>query len=1147
MLHTSNRLEALAERLAKAIHTPLRSVLQPELVVVQSQGMARWLRLELAKRHGVCANYAFPFPKVFCTEVLAAHSGRARYAVRAGEDPTGAHGVTRPTLGGEASLLDREAMLWAIMRVLPELLKQPEFASLKGYLSDPADLRKRFQLSAQIANLFDQYLVFRPDLILAWDQGQSSKAGLAENQHEPWQAALWRRLHDDKTGQHVAGLLKEFGEQVVGQASRLSGGRLALGPVNAGETPRAAGETPAPLNRADFNSPGVPERISIFGISALPPSYLQVFCALGARIDVHLFLLQPSKEYWGLIVNARESERLLKAAGKGDAAASELHLEAGNRLLASTGQLGRDFLNLVLEAGDWDEAQAFSAPPETNLLQQIQADLFHLRDRGQGDCPKLAISHADASLRVHSCHSPLREVEVLYDHLLDWFERDPKLTPRDVLVMTPDIEAYAPFVQAVFSSPEEASKRIPFSIADQGICRASQIVDAFSNVLSLPATRLEATSVLRILETGAVRARFGLAESDLDIIRVWVRRTNIRWGRDARQRESLGLPALAENTWQQGMERLFAGYAMAGKGVRMFQGVLPYDDVEGESAEVLGHFAEYLERLFDFVAKLRERRTIGEWEEMLLTALEAFFAPQEDQVPEMLLLRSTLRALASQAAEGGCVEAVDLAVMLEALNRLLAEDRFGSGFITGGVTFCALKPMRSIPFKVICLIGMNDGAFPRTDRHLSFDLMAQKPRLGDRSLRADDRYLFLETLLSARERLHVSYVGQSIRDNSEAPPSVLVSELLDYVAQAYELPGQDIIKDHVLVRHRLQAFSPAYFTGQDARLFSYSAENCRASHFGQAARVLPAGFLDAPLSEPGAEWRTVEAGALAEFFCNPARWLVTRRLGLRFGEQDEALEEVEPFEVAALDSYAMRQDLVDMGLKGINPKDALPLMKAAGRLPLGEAGAARFRGLQAEVQAFLEQLRPRFGDGYIDPISVDYILGEFRLVGELTRLTTKGPLHFRSASIKPKDLLRFWVQHIILNAAFPGGPYSNGVLIGSDKAFEAPPLGRAPELLAGLLRLYWQGLSTPLKFFPQTACAYTDAVLKQEAGRSRQEPLAVARVKWEGQSFSGAPGECEDPYFDLCFRGIDPLDEEFRQTARAVFEPLLSELKEVEA
>jgi exodeoxyribonuclease V gamma subunit len=1091
-LHTSNRLEALAQRLAEAIQRPLRSVLQPELVVVQSQGMARWLKLELASRHGVCANYAFPFPKVFCAQMLTANSASP------GEEPA----------------LDREVMLWGIMRLLPELVTRPEFSPLKGYLADPADVRKRFQLSWQIANLFDQYLVFRPDLILAWDQGRLGPAGVAENQHELWQAALWRCLRQEPPGRHLAALLKEFSE-------------------------RAASPDFRPLN--------VPERISIFGISALPPSYLQVFCALGASIEVQLFLLQPSKEYWGLIVNARETERLLKAARKGDAAASELHLEAGNRLLASTGHLGRDFLNLVLEAGDWDEARAFSELPETNLLQHVQTDLFHLRDRGQGDCPRLAIERTDSSLRVHSCHSPLREVEVLYDHLLDWFEADPKRTPRDVLVMTPDIEAYASFIQAVFDSPEEPGKRIPFSVADRGICSASQIVEVFLNLLSLPATRLEATSVLRILETAAVRDKFGLAEADLDVIRVWVRKTNIRWGRDARQREILGLPGLAENTWQQGLDRLFAGYAMVGEDLKMFQGVLPYDDVEGGNAEVLGHFSEYLKRLFDLVAKLSERRTIGEWEKVLLDALDSFFQPHESQVPETLLVRSTLRTVASKATDAGYIEPVDLPVILEALNQLLEEDRFGSGFITGGVTFCALKPMRSIPFKVICLIGMNDGAFPRTDRHLSFDLMAQKPRLGDRSLRADDRYLFLETLLSARERLHISYVGQSIRDNSEAPPSVLVSELMDYVAQGYELRDQDIVKDHVLVRHRLQAFSPAYFTAQDGRLFSYSAENCRASHCGQTARAVPASFLDVPLSEPDAELRTVDAGAFAEFFCNPARWLITHRLGLRLEEQDEALEEVEPFEVAPLDSYSIRQELLDMELEGARLKSALQLMKASGRLPLGEAGVAQFRGLQADVQAFLERLRPHFGAGYVDPMPVDYRLGKFRVMGEIKRLTAKGSLLFRCASIKPKDLMRFWVQHLVLNAAYPGGLYSNATLVGSDKVFEAPPLARAPEFLAGLLDLYWKGLTRPLKFFPQTSWAYVDAVLKQEAGRSKQEPIAVARVKWMGLSFTGAPGECKDPYFDLCFSSTDPLDEEFQQTARAVFEPLLTELKEAEA
>ena len=1088
MLYTSSRLETLADQLADVLARPLSSPLSPELVLVQSQGMARWLKLALAARLGVCANTVFPFPKFFCGELLAANLPAA----------------------GDGTEFDRDWLRWAILRRLPEMLPRPEFRPLKNYLADATDIRKRFQLAAQIANLFDQYLVFRPDLILAWDERRQFFADAQKNPHEAWQAELWRALRGEMSGRHFAELWST---------------------------------SVARFTQPDFALAKAPERISIFGISALPPAQLQLLYALGAKTEVNLFLLQPSKEYWGAIVSARESEKILKAVKKGDAAALELHLETGNRLLSSLGQLGRDFLNLVLETGDWQDRSSFPETEAENLLQHIQADLFHLRDRGQDDCGKITIAPTDDSLRVHSCHGPMREVEVLHDHLLDWFARDPALTPRDVLVMTPDIEAYAPFIQAVFDSPEDEAQRIPFSLADRGTRQANQVVDVFLKLLNLSATRLEATAVLGILETDVVRNQFSLTESDLDSVREWIRQTNIRWGKDAAQRERLGLPGFAENTWQQGLDRLLLGYAMAGRGEKMFGDILPFDEIEGGNAEVLGHFAEFLKRVFNLVTALENRRPMADWEPILQKILGDFIQPDENQAAEAQLLRATLRDLSRQAADAGCDEPVDLAVIIEALNQSLEADRFGSGFITGGVTFCALKPMRSIPFKVICLIGMNDGAFPRSDRHLSFDLMAQQPRLGDRSLRADDRYLFLETLLSARQRLHLSYTGQSIRDNSEAPPSVLVSELLDYVAQGYELPGGKNLADQIVVQHRLQAFSPKYFNGEDARRFSYSAENCRASDCGRQARVAPGNFFVQPLPEPDAAFRTVDAAALAEFFCHPAKWLLTRRLGLRFADTDEALEETEPFTVGSLDGYAIRQQLVEMTLKGTKLDDALKLMKASGRLPLGEAGAIQFRQLQTDAQNFLEQLRPHLGAGFVAPVPVEVRAGEFTVRGEIRQLTAAGLLHFRCANLKAKDRLRLWIQHVLLNVAFPAGQFGRAVLVGRDETPAFAPLPNAPEILAELLELYWQGLRQPLKFFPQTSLAFAEAKLNGKA----KNPLSNARSKWLGNQFTGAVGEGNDDCYDLCFRGVEPLDEEFQQIALAVYEPLLAAQTEVAA
>lgn len=1077
-LYTSNRLEVLADKLGEVLAQPLRSPFQPDVIVVQSQGMARWLKFRLAQRLGIWANGVFPFPKVFSRQLFEA---------------------VIPDLPKE-SVFEREVMVWKIFGLLPRTANRHEFQEIKNYLGDGTDSRKRFQLAAKIANLFDQYLVFRPQLIRDWERGADSQ----------WQAQLWRELSANQKPEHPAALREAF-------ATRLK-------------------NRPA-------NPDALPERVAVFGISALPPFYLELCSELSARVELHFFLLQPSKEYWGAIVSGRESERLLKAAKRDATAASELHLEPGNPLLASLGKLGRDFLNLVLETGDWIEESEFVEPSKNTLLHAIQSDIFHLSDRGRDDLPKISISEDDDSIQIHSCHSPTREMEVLYDHLLDWFERDPTLVPRDMLVMTPDIEAYAPFVQAVFDAPEDEARRIPFQLADCSALRQSAVAGTFLQLLNLPSARMTVTEVLAPLETRVVREKFGLSEGDFELVHRWVKSANIRWGMDAEHRRQLGLPPFPENTWRHGLDRLLLGYAMAGRGEKMFDGILPFDDIEGAAAETLGRFAEYLDRLFGAVRSLQTPRRLPEWERTLLDLLDTFFLHDDETHTELLEVRAVVRKIAHDAALAGFSEPVELAVVLEPLAQQLREDPFGTGFLTGGVTFCALKPMRSIPFRVICLVGMNDSAFPRATPHLTFDLMAQKPQAGDRSVRDDDRYLFLETLLSARDRLYISYVGQSQRDNSEAPPSVVVSELIDYIAQGFELLGGSILKDRVLTKHRLQAFSPAYFDGADKRLFSYSAANCAAGQLARRNRVGPPPFISKPLPEPGPEWRDVTLADLSEFFCNPAKFIAARRLGLRLPYEEEPLEDREPFALEALDAYSLRQQLVERKLRERDLAPDYELLKSAGLLPPGESGSVSYRGLRDEAEQFASKIAPRLGTGFQPPVAIDLQIGGVRLTGQLTRLTERGLLNYRCADVKAKDMLRHWIQHVALNAARPQGCELASVLAARDVILQFSAVERPEEVLSTLFELYWRGLSLPLKFFPESSHALVEAELKQKSGKAKKEPILAVLQAWEGDSFGHTRAEKEDGYFDLCFRNADPLDEEFVQTARAIFGPLLGHME----
>jgi len=738
----------------------------------------------------------------------------------------------------------------------------------------------------------------------------------------------------------------------------------------------------------------------------------------------------------------------------------------------------------------------------------------------------------------------LRELEVLYDHLLDWFERDPELAPRDILVMIPEIELYAPYIQAVFGSPEQEAFRVPFSIADGSTRTQSHLVETFLSFLQLADSRLGASRVLTVLESAAVRRRFGLAEEDLELVRHWVEEVRIRWGQDQQQRAALGLPAWSENTWRHGLDRLLLGYAMCGNGEKLFEGILPYDDIEGSASDVLGGVAEFLDRLFASIKALKTARSLAGWATLLGSLVENFFEISEAEAQELQVLTTCFEKLARAAERAGFDQPVELPVVLEQLSRDLSEDHFGAGYLTGGITFCALKPMRSIPAKVICLLGMNDRSFPRTSPQLSFDLMAQKRRLGDRSSREDDRYLFLETLISARQRLYISYVGQSIKDNSVAPPSVLVSELLDYVAQGFDLQAKDIIEDHVLTRHRLQAFSPAYFGG--GRLFSFSRENLKASQVLLPERKSPGDLVPKPLAEPEATWRRLAMQTLAEFLCHPAKFLAVKRMGLRLPSQAAAMDEREAFEVAGLDRYSLQEELLATRLAGTSLKDSCELVRASGRLPPGVSGDVHFAQVRRDVEVFHKRLRPFQPESLQPPAPFELAIGAFTISGSFSRVTPEGLLFYRPAAIKPKDLLRAWVEHLLWNATGSDAKPAHTVIVGTESIFRLAPVPDPLPVLEGLLDCYWSGLSQPLRFFPESSYAFAAADYKAvngTKGRSTKAPLDFAREKWDGNEF-GMRGECEDAYFALFFRNSDALGSDFEAVARAVFHPLLEVAEE---
>jgi exodeoxyribonuclease V gamma subunit len=1064
-VYTSNRLEILVERLASVVREQPSSPLISEVIVVQSKGMERWLSLELARALGIWANCQYPFPNRFALEIF-------RTVV-----------ADVPAM----EMLDTDADVWRIMRLLPQYLDRQGFEPIRTYLGESQLNLKRLQLSERIADLFDTYAVYRPELVLSWDAGKESH----------WQPELWRAL---------------FGEEASAHRARIW--KLAL----------------TKLKKGDFTKDALPGRVSVFGIPVLPSYHFELLKGLAQYCDIHLFLLNPSREYWFDIFPERSIVSLQRATGR-PVSLEALHLEEGNPILASSGKLGRDFFRAVAET-ESEPIGSFVEPEGRSLLAAVQSDILNLRNRG-ANSEKKVIESTDASFQVHVCHSAWREIEVLYDNLLNLFEVYPGLTPKDILVMAPNIETYSPYVSAVFDACQDERKRIPYSIADRHAPSESTIVDVFFRLLGLCKGRFEASEVLDLLDAPSVRKRFGLTDEDMEVVLRWVEGTRIRWGIDGGHRAELGLPPFEEASWNAGLERLLLGYALRGDGETLFGRRLPYEDVEGDQAKVLGRFLGFFRQLFRQIREMELPRPLEAWATTLETLVSTFIAQDEEDARDIQVLRGQIRSLKRLEGLAGFHDAIECEVVRYYLSRRLAREELSQGFLTGGVTFCEMLPMRSIPFRVVAVIGMNGDAFPREEQPVGFDLIAQDPQPGDRSLRDEDRYLFLEALLSARDVFYISYVGQSIRDNKEIPPSVLVSELLEYCEGGFATENGAPVVDLIVTKHRLQAFSPAYFSG-DGPLFSYSEEDLEAARTRRSREQQSAPFITRPLAEPPAEWRSVSLADLKRFFQNPARYLLQQRLNIFLAQEEIALQGEEPFSLDALDQYDLGNLLIDKALAGADLKNYYDLARAKGVLPPGAPGELSYSDLVGRVNSFVKPLKPHVQHAPLDPIDVDVEIAGFKVTGRIDGIWPSGRLAFHFAGDKAKYRLALWVDHLMVNLVQQRGYPLMSRLLTEDESWTFGAVDAARDILEALLQTYWEGLCEPLRFFPESSLKFVERLNK---GETRPDALLAALQAWRGNDY--AAGEGTDPYLSLCFGRANPVADPFAELALRVFQPLL--------
>jgi len=1109
MLHThrSESGTALVGALARLLLLPMADPFTPDVVAVPAQGIERWIAQRLShhlgaagRGDGVCANVVFPRPGDLLDDALASAS------------PQHAEAVQR---------WHPERTVWPLLDLLDDVLDgdpgDKRLAVVRRHLRPDDDAAgdtasgRRYAVARRVAGLFGSYAANRPDLVRSWAQGDDADV-------PPdllWQPVLWRRLRDAVGEQSPAELLDE-----ACHALR--------------ERPQAA---------------VLPERLSLYGVSRLDTARLQVLTALAEHRDVHLWLNHASPVLW---------EALRHSTSQGPRRADVAHLDGAvrNPLLASLSRDVRELqlqLRLAAVAPGHGDTHHEAAPRARTLLGRLQDDLLHDRwhDRWHDRSPDRSADHAarhvldptDRSVQVHACHGRARQVEVLREVVLGLLADDRTLEPRDVLVMCPDVETYAPLVAAVFGTDSHPGGRLRVRLADRSPRQVNPLLGVVGALVELAGSRLTASQVLDLIGAAPVRLRFRLSDDDMEQLRAWTVASGAHWGLSAEHRVGWQMQRLAQGTWRAALDRLLTGVAMGEhQQPSLLGGTLPLEGVDSADVDLAGRLAELLDRLDTAVQRLGGTGSADRWLEALEECTLSLAEVPPDGAWQLVQLRAELEQV-REAAAGSAVE-LSLGDVRSLLEQQLAGRPTRSSFRTGGITVCTLVPMRSVPHRVVCLLGLDDGAFPRHSHADGDDLLARDPQLGERDPRSEDRQLLLDALMATGEHLVITYSGADVRTGATLPPAVPLGELLDALDAAAETADGRPVREGIVVRHPLQPFDVRNFMAEAlgrAEPFSFDVSALSGARSARQQRIPPVSFLTQAL--PPAEDLDVldrgvlDLGRLVDFWLHPAKAFLRQRLDLAAPARDEQPDDAMPITLDNLQKWQIGDRVLAARLRGMAVADIRAVEEARGELPPPPLGDDLITDVGKKAETLVVAADPWRGEP-ARTVDVDVVLGlsgvDVRLVGSVRDVRDRLALTITYSKIKAKQRMRAWIELLALSASVPtSGPAAEpaeqwrAVVVGQGRRPDKPTvvgLGPVPpqyarELLTELVTLRSLGLRSPLPVPLAAAAAYAEL---RHQGAAVARAVDAASKEWT--SGYGYPSDDQDPDQRSVWGGVAPLD-----------------------
>ncbi len=1019
-IFSSNDMLSLKNTIGKGIKRQINTIdtFKPIFIVTQTEGMNVWLKTKLAEQLDIAANIVFLTPNDLVTR------------------------VNKIIGGSNYETLPKESISWALFELLAskDFLNKYGTAPAVSYYkieNDPEksfDDAKRYALAAQLSDLFDQYQMYRHEMIQDWTH--------MENDNPCFQEFLWRalknKLGDKLQDKTIArnNIIQCFDNKDILKWN---------------------------LIKEEFIE------LHFFGLSIFTPFHFEIFEKLASIEDFNLnfYLLNPSpEEYW-------YEDKPEKTISKWALKYPNKVTTEGNGLLTNWGKVIQDTFYLFFKNDENINNYSSDLVPISNqkLLGKLQSDILS----NSIDKSKIFTDAdlSDRSLQIHSSYNKAREVEALYNRILNVFENDKTMTSKDIVV-TCDIDEYASYISAVFDT---APKKFKYTIADSVYLQGDSSLKALESLLNINNSNFNAETILQLLDFTCIKKKFGIQNTEL--VCLIVEKALFRFGIEGNQIDDSYLYSLSNS-----IKKIILGISLKIEGT--YDGLYPIDIIEGFDSEEALRFCVFADALVEMLKNRGSApRSLLEWTNYVDDLSQQFlFVDNEEDEKELRhqsMIVKQLGNLFLVSDPAYCAEEIPWNIFVNSFLDQLGKDRRTKRYVSNGITFCSHIPMRSLPYKMVCMLGLDFDKFPRKDTKLSFSKISGTER-GDRSVRENDKHLFLESLMSAKDYFYLSYIGNSSKDNTNIPSSVLVEELIAYIADRAE--DNDVAKK-LITRHPLHAFSTKYNKLETPNLVSYLIDN-------QFQNIPMKTSDDDEGVSSGKDSDVIKLEDLISFFKNPIKYYYNKVLKIYYENQDTQIKVTELFEMDKLDEWKLK-DLF-MSLDDMDSLDSRDLI-IKGELPSKNMGIAYSEYFRNKISGLHYDYWTLRNAALNDEGAVEY--KEYKnnlnldphtiIEGSLDNLFNNQLLGY-SLSSNPrsrKNLIELYIQYLFLKALDVNVKATFLKINSSSKKVEKYPVvnhltsEQALTYLIELVSIFKDGQKRIIPFYPDLVLTINNDLLEE--------------------------------------------------------------------